>query len=234
MRKARVGSIAVRAAAAALLASTAACSSVPDAVNPAEWYRSASGWFAGDGTADARVRTSGVEREVPAPRPAETADTFPNLASVPDRPRPTTDPLARREITTTLRREGTAAQAAADALSARAADEVARRELPPTVAAPAAIPAPAPAATTAASLLSAPPLSPPPAARPAAPPEPAAPAPAEAVPAAAASVPPAAPEAAMPEQAPVARAAAGFTPGARLSPRPPVLPPNPLSVQAAG
>ncbi len=71
-----------------VLAAVGGCSSVPDAVNPAEWYKSAKNVFSGDDSAaqpaqDANGDTSGLVAE--RGKPAPGADKpYPNLSSVPE------------------------------------------------------------------------------------------------------------------------------------------------------
>jgi len=111
-------------AAALLAASTAACSEVPDWVNPGSWYRGVVGSDSdaseeagalpppgGDaGTAQAE------ETEAPVPGADEP---FPNLASVPDTPPATTTPEAAERLVSGL---------IADRENARYTDEVLRGE----------------------------------------------------------------------------------------------------------
>lgn len=243
MRKAGVRSATVRASTALLLVGVSGCSSVPDQVNPAEWYRSASSWLSSEPTPNtAQAAPSAIE----APLPAERTDTFPNLASVPDRPTPTVDPATRRDMVASMRRESDAAQADAAALDRRADAEVARREQPMVTSQP-SLPKPAPGAAPVerpmASLALPPDATalPRPAAASAPAPAPARPEASQPAPAAAtAPQPMPAPVTAQPAfqepQAapPPAPRTAGFTPGAPLAPRPPVLPPQPLSQRAAG
>lgn len=71
----------------------AGCSSVPDAVNPVEWYRGASdavgGMFGGDEP----------EAGATAGDPGTSANTaYPNLATVPGRPTPSTTPEQREAL----------------------------------------------------------------------------------------------------------------------------------------
>lgn len=98
------------------------CSSVPDEVNPVEWYRGATAWVTGDEAApeagDAEVVAVSNDEDVP----------FPNLASVPERPEPTPDPGAVEEMVASLE---------ADRAEARAADAELRAE--PVAQAPATI-----------------------------------------------------------------------------------------------
>ncbi len=56
------------------------CSSVPDAMNPVEWYRSTVDVFSGE-EGDSAETTQQADSEVPGEN-----DEFPTLASVPDRP----------------------------------------------------------------------------------------------------------------------------------------------------
>ncbi|MCR9070371.1 MAG: OmpA family protein [Alphaproteobacteria bacterium] len=69
----------------------AGCSSVPDALNPVEWYESTTdavgGWFSDDeGAATADAGSAAAD------------SSFPNLASVPERPTPSTTAEQRAEI----------------------------------------------------------------------------------------------------------------------------------------
>lgn len=63
----------------------AGCSSVPDAVNPVEWYRGAAGWFESDEERQTRTAER-TARETAPPLPGADRD-YPNLSTVPDRPR---------------------------------------------------------------------------------------------------------------------------------------------------
>jgi outer membrane protein OmpA-like peptidoglycan-associated protein len=128
------------------------CSSVPDAVNPVEWYRSATG-----------TSSTGSAAKPSATDPKMTeaqARTTPNLASVPARPTRASTPAERQALTQGLvadrenakytdddlqpRTQATAAapRPAAPASPAPAPPSAA----PPAAAAPAPTPAPAPAA----------------------------------------------------------------------------------------
>lgn len=174
----------------------AGCSSVPDALNPVEWYRDTRDWIAG---------SDEPEKSKTAPKPS-TADSkdFPKLSTVPPRPQPPT----------TAERNRLARSLAADREQARYSDEIIRRqtdtsgkmtetvpssttipkaaEIVPAPASRAEPPSPSPAASPAAGR-SAPPFPPMPAAPPA-PPQTAADVPPMPSPAAA---PPPMPEAAM-------------------------------------
>jgi flagellar motor protein MotB len=67
------------AALIAVLGGLAGCSSVPDAVNPAEWYKSTVDFFAGE---EGEAQAGGQQDQ---PIPGEDKP-FPELSSVPDRP----------------------------------------------------------------------------------------------------------------------------------------------------
>jgi len=93
-RRGRTGpatSFAVLAAAALLLSG---CSSVPDYANPVEWYNSASdsvgGWFEDEDEA--------FEEGSAADAGTSPDEEYPNLASVPDRPTPSTTAEEREAI----------------------------------------------------------------------------------------------------------------------------------------
>jgi outer membrane protein OmpA-like peptidoglycan-associated protein len=130
------------------LASLAACSAVPDAVNPVEWYRSATSIFDDEQVQEERAAEKAARETTQLPG---SGQDYPNLSTVPDRPQPT--PSAER---------GKVAQGlAADRENARYAESDPQRAAPPPapglnpVAAPAGrvsstplapTPAPAPAA----------------------------------------------------------------------------------------
>lgn len=63
----------------------AGCSSVPDAVNPVEWYRGAAGWFESDEDQAQRGQARTAAETAP-PLPGTNRD-YPNLSTVPERPR---------------------------------------------------------------------------------------------------------------------------------------------------
>lgn len=74
------------------------CSSVPDAANPAHWYRSTAGWISGDDKAnDAAAKDSAAAKKKGTEASAAVADkdkpppgadgAFPKLSSVPERPK---------------------------------------------------------------------------------------------------------------------------------------------------
>ncbi|MEE8332850.1 MAG: hypothetical protein V3R85_03295, partial [Alphaproteobacteria bacterium] len=88
----------------------AGCSSVPDAVNPVEWYRDTRDWVTG---ADEPAKSSAAAK----PSTANTKD-FPSLNTVPTRPQAPTA-AERKQLSSTL---------AADRQQARYSDEVIRRQ----------------------------------------------------------------------------------------------------------
>lgn len=91
-----------------------ACSSVPDAVNPVEWYRGVSDWISSDDEDDSGL----IAATPPAEQRAPGSDQpFPSLATTPERPTPT-PPAQRQQIADSL---------AADRDRARYTEEVLRR-----------------------------------------------------------------------------------------------------------
>ena len=108
----------------------AACSSVPDAVNPVEWYRGVAGVFEGDEAQQERAEAGAARAATPLPG---TNQPYPNLASVPNRP----------VVTPSAERGKIAQGLAADRENARYAESAPDRGQPvvdPTP--PAAVPAP--------------------------------------------------------------------------------------------
>jgi outer membrane protein OmpA-like peptidoglycan-associated protein len=77
------------------LAMLAGCSSVPDAVNPVEWYKSTRDVIVGEPKDDSE------EAEEPAAPPPGADEPIPNLASVPDRPK-TSTPVDRKSLASGL------------------------------------------------------------------------------------------------------------------------------------
>ena len=72
------------------------CSSVPDAVNPVDWYRGVESWFESD--EDQQNRTAErTARETAPPLPGADKD-YPNLSTVPDRPRSVSTSAERNRI----------------------------------------------------------------------------------------------------------------------------------------
>jgi flagellar motor protein MotB len=144
VRKSRPPGILVVALIASL---TGGCSSVPDAVNPVEWYKGASDWISGDDKVAATKETKAKQAEA---KPVPGADKpFPKLDTVPARP----------PRSTAAEREDMANSLIADRDRARYSDEQIRRQngssatssltqaasFEPTVSAP----APAPVVPTA-------------------------------------------------------------------------------------
>jgi len=198
--------------AAALVLGVTACSSLPDEVNPAEWF--------GEDKPKDTAAVGGSAEEVPG---AES--DFPNLASVPPKP---------EAMTTLEERQDIAEGLVADRARAKYSDPVSRRApvtvAPPAPVAPApaevAAPVPAPAAPPAPATIPAPVKAPE-----AAPVPPAPPAPAAATPSIWPATPPVAPPApqvSVQAQTPAPIQAPARTP-ARPQPRPTPAPsPPPL------
>lgn len=118
---------------AGALALLGGCSSVPDAVNPVEWYKGTRDWISGD--------SNTVEVKQAKATPVPGADKpFPKLNAVPDRPAPSIE-AEREKMASTL---------VADRESARYTDEKIRRQTSAIsvgdVPRPANIPVPAAAA----------------------------------------------------------------------------------------
>jgi len=91
--------------------STVGCSSVPDAVNPVEWYKGTRDWISGDEKAEPAIQTEAI--------PVPNADKpFPKLASVPERP-PQSTAAERAQMANSL---------IADRETARYSDEQIRRQ----------------------------------------------------------------------------------------------------------
>ncbi len=198
--------------AAVLLAAVGGCSRVPDVINPVEWYKNTTEFFAGGDDkkpaateSDKKQSTLAADRGKPPPGAGKPA---PNLGSFPDRPPITraersrlaaqglvSDREGRRYSSESIQRQSEPAEALAPRMEAAMPDAPAA---PPPPAMPAAPPSPA---------------APPPMAAPAAPP-PLVAAPLMAAPAA---PPPAAPS--------VPMAAASASPPAAAVPPPPVTAP---------
>lgn len=77
-----------------LAAGLAACSALPDAVNPVEWYRGVAGVFESDEQQQERATEEKARQATPLPG---TDKPYPNLATVPDRPR-ITSPAERGKV----------------------------------------------------------------------------------------------------------------------------------------
>lgn len=69
----------------AALSGLTACSSVPDAINPAEWYKSTVDFFAGEDNQGQPTEEAKAETTAGKPVPGEDK-AFPKLSSVPERP----------------------------------------------------------------------------------------------------------------------------------------------------
>ncbi len=99
--------------AATLLATLQTCSSVPDAVNPVEWYKGARDWVSGDDANEKAKKAAAEAPEIPGrDRP------FPKVSSVPEAP-PKSSAEERSKAAETL---------IADRENARYTDEVIRRQ----------------------------------------------------------------------------------------------------------
>jgi outer membrane protein OmpA-like peptidoglycan-associated protein len=155
-----------------MILALAGCSSVPDAVNPVEWYRSATDVF----TSRSPTQPSATDSKMAEAQAKGT----PNLASVPARPTRASTPAERQALTQGLVADRENAKYTDEDLQPRAAvaPPAASRSTPasppPAPPSPAA-PPPPPAPTQAGSVLQPAPAAPPAAAAP--PPVPAAPAP---------------------------------------------------------
>ena len=167
-------------AAAALLPLTG-CSSIPDELNPSEWYRSVSNWFQSD---EDRPVPAKPEAGIVAAQPVDPNQPFPKLSSVPEPPKEVIGPAERKAAVQELER---------DRQAARRADAGLRDGAPPAAAGMAQSTAQSAALSGAAS----------------------------------------APESGASGAAPAGRPGALTRPGVRyaIPPRPPVAPPQPLSVQ---
>ncbi|MBF0268999.1 MAG: OmpA family protein [Alphaproteobacteria bacterium] len=116
--------------AATLLASTllAACSSVPDAVNPIEWYKGTRDYIAGGDETKANDKAPAANTAARK----EEAGEFPSLSSVPERP----------AVTPENQRALAAKGLAADSERAKYSDEEIRRDTGAAAARPAGVSAP--------------------------------------------------------------------------------------------
>ncbi|MCB2100456.1 MAG: hypothetical protein KDE22_06280, partial [Rhodobacterales bacterium] len=114
----------------------AGCSSVPDALNPAEWWRDTVDFFSGDeDTAESPTPAEGVGAARDTPAPGADQD-FPKLSSVPDRSQARRVPegtglvadSGRRYSDEAIARQGAAVNALED--SQRTATAMAKAEPP--------------------------------------------------------------------------------------------------------
>ena len=108
------------------------CSSVPDWANPVEWYEKAVSTIAGEDKSESQA-----QRDERAPRVTlQKGKKFPNLASVPERPKSSTQAESNR----------LAEQLTADRKNARYSEQKIKQRsvaaLPPTPPAPASMPTP--------------------------------------------------------------------------------------------
>ena len=83
----------IAATAAVMALALGGCSSIPDAANPVEWYRSASGWVSSDKPVTPTPNATDDKMK------AAQAQGTPNLASVPDRPARASTPAERQALT---------------------------------------------------------------------------------------------------------------------------------------
>ena len=110
-----------------------ACSSVPDSLNPAEWYNSTVDFFAGEDEDGQLVQNKSVPDEVKE-NPGE-GKSFPNLASFPERPKRTAQGGL---VADTTKRK----YAGAVARQGEAASTLTASKTPPQQPAPPAMPVP--------------------------------------------------------------------------------------------
>lgn len=139
-----------------VLGTVSACSYVPDAVNPVQWYKGVAGWFGEDEEPEAETRTA---EATAMPGPSGEEQSFPTLAEVPERPVPATTLAERRRIMEGLTADREHARYAEDLAAAAAepgplpaAEPESQPAAPaPELAAPAAeAPSPPPKAVAAA------------------------------------------------------------------------------------
>ena len=143
--------------AAVLLAAVGGCSRVPDAINPVEWYKDTTEFFAGEDDkkpaatdSDKKQSTLAADRGKPPPGAGKPA---PNLGSFPDRPPVTraeqsrlaaqglvSDREGRRYSSESIRRQSEPVEALAPSIEAAMPDAPAA---PPPPAMPTARPSPA-------------------------------------------------------------------------------------------
>ena len=132
------------------LGGLAACSAVPDAVNPVEWYRGVAGVFEDDDQQQERASERTAREATPLPG---TNKPYPNLASVPDRPQ-ITPPAERGKVAQGLLADRENARyAESDSSGGETAAPA------PVAAAPAISPLPEPPPPAASAVMSAPRVS---------------------------------------------------------------------------
>jgi len=126
---------------AVTLTALSGCSSVPDALNPAQWYNSTVDFFSGE---DAQGQVAGPEN------PGE-GQPFPSLSTVPKRPVKTTNQglvpdVEGRKYAEAIARQGQLAETAVpDAKPSAAATQPAPPAIPTLSVTPVPVPTPAPA-----------------------------------------------------------------------------------------
>lgn len=108
-----------------LASSLAACSSVPDAVNPIEWYKGTRDWVTGSDEEKAKDAPAGAKTQART----EEAGDFPSLSTVPERP----------AVTPENQRALAAKGLAADAQRSKYSDEEIRRDTGVGAARPAGV-----------------------------------------------------------------------------------------------
>lgn len=108
-----------------LASSLAACSSVPDAVNPVEWYKGTRDWVTGSDEDKAKDAPAGAKTQART----EEAGDFPSLSSVPEKP----------AVTPENQRALAAKGLAADAERSKYSDEEIRRDTGAGAARPAGV-----------------------------------------------------------------------------------------------
>ena len=108
----------------------AGCSAVPDWANPVEWYDGAAGLISGDDEAESKAASTSESKAADAATTAKKTPgddkEFPNLASVPERPKAPSEE----------ERERLAASLNADRENAKYSDDVIKRQSAATVPPP--------------------------------------------------------------------------------------------------
>lgn len=147
LRRRRVGALVGAAFAAAL--AVGGCSSVPDAVNPVEWYKSTTDLFSSDDKE--KPADEGTEKEQNAlvadrgKEPPGADKPAPNLASVPERPR-VTSAEERRRVAAGLVSDPDRPRYSSEAVQLQGAPTQVLRPAPTPAASPSMAAAPAPVA----------------------------------------------------------------------------------------
>jgi outer membrane protein OmpA-like peptidoglycan-associated protein len=121
----------------ALTALLSGCSSVPDALNPVEWYKGARDAIVGDGDEKKVVdQKSSSDQSVPG-----ASESFPKLSTVPDRPKATAEE-ERKRIADGLVADREESRKYSSDVIRRQGDST--NSLPPPLVKPEAMPKPAP------------------------------------------------------------------------------------------